>query len=701
MKGKLQRRRKKHGFVKSGIALAMCLCASSIYAQDLSKESDASQKSFEELSEMSLEELLNVPITVASKKAEKISDAPGVISVLTREDIDRFGGISLKDLLDRVPSLNAVSGSWTDRNAIASRGDMVKSTSSHVLILINGRPTREIVEGGIVSEMLGAFPVNIIERIEVIRGPGSVLYGSNAMSAVINIVTQDVEKTNVAYTEIFGKGNANGRTLEGQFAVKDVKVTVAGRMLEKQVQDYSYTYPVADFFGNVSDTSTVTGSIPDESLGGFVNVEYKGLRLTTSLQDYRTGYLEQNAFGLNKWTKNFYNAGYDFKVTENWKSAVNLTMNRTTMETGAPVSIKRKGTDQVAEWTNYFAFGEKTNLVTGVLYNHVNGLERSTNPTSGIDTISHNSRGAFALYAQLDHWAIHNKLKLIGGFQANKMAKLDLDIVPRFGAIFYPTERINIKALYGKAFRAGTVNETGIDYMGFFVGNPDLKPEHVENFDFGVNYQGKKGQFGVNYFHSTQQNSIVQGMKLDSEGNPVMSGGPFPFPVMSYNNIHDFYIHGVELEGKYYISKSIYFTGSGLYQQLNADPIVTKNAFFGSDTTKIKTQIPNFGFKAGLSYSDHGVTVSLFNIYQGTVKNDLYENNGLNPVNPSKAHNMLNLYINVDMIKLMGIDYTKQFSVFVQHENILDQQVWSWEDAGSPAPYIPGRSIYFGVKLGL
>src|SRR5688572_16174033 len=108
--------------------LFMQVCYSG-YAQE-------GQISMDSLYSLSLEELMNIDITVASKKAEKISDAPGVISVLTREDIDRFGGISLKDLLERVPSLTTLSGSFTDRNAVASRGDMVKSTSSHVLILI-------------------------------------------------------------------------------------------------------------------------------------------------------------------------------------------------------------------------------------------------------------------------------------------------------------------------------------------------------------------------------------------------------------------------------------------------------------------------------------------------------------------------------------------------------------------------------------
>jgi outer membrane receptor for ferrienterochelin and colicins len=660
------------------------------------------QSDVDSLYNLSLEQLMNMDITVASKKAEKVSDAPGVISVLTREDIERFGGISLKDLLERVPSLSTLSASFTDRNAVASRGDMVKSTSSHVLILINGRPTREVQEGGIVTEMLAAFPVNIIERIEVIRGPGSVLYGSNAMSAVINIVTREVETNNVAYSEIVGKGGASGRTLQGQFAIKDLKVTLAGRMLNKQDQTYQYTYPVADFFGNVSDTATVTATSPDKSLGAFMNLQYKGLRLTSSLQDYRGLYLSQSAFGTNHWKKNFYNAGYDFTVTSKWNSSVNVTLNRSSLVTGNTPFIDRKSTDLVTEWTNYFSLSDRINLVTGFLYNRMEGRELSTDPKSMIDTISYNYRNAFAVYAQMDYWAMEKKLKLIGGFQANKMEKLDLDVVPRLGLIYYPTERINIKALYGKAFRAGTVNETGINYLGLFVGNPNLKPEHVENFDLGVNYQAKKVQMGVNFFHSTQKNSIVQGPKMNAEGNPdaISLGGGFMFPISTYNNIQQFSISGLELEGKYFVTKQFYFTGSLLYQKLDSDPIVTKNFFGGSDTTNIKSPVPNFGFKAGLSYaSDRGVTISAFNIYQGNVKKGLYVDNGLNP-SASKSHNVLNLYVNIDMIKLLNIGSNRKFSLFVQQENILDKPIWS-NEAGGATPYAMGRSIYAGLTLGL
>src|SRR5688572_17858027 len=87
-------------------------------AQKMSAEE---QKSFDELASMSLEELLNLKVTVASKKAEKISDAAGVISVLTREELESFGGITLRDILERVPSMVGASSAFTERYGMASR----------------------------------------------------------------------------------------------------------------------------------------------------------------------------------------------------------------------------------------------------------------------------------------------------------------------------------------------------------------------------------------------------------------------------------------------------------------------------------------------------------------------------------------------------------------------------------------------------
>lgn len=145
------------------------------------------------LRELSLAELFNMEVTTTSKQAEKLSDAPGVVSVITSDEMKRFGARTLKDVLLRVPSLAAVTMYMTDRSSVAVRGDQLNAAACHTLLLINGRPVREAEEGGIKSEMYESFPVNVIDHLEVIRGPGSVLYGSNAFSAIINIITKNYQ----------------------------------------------------------------------------------------------------------------------------------------------------------------------------------------------------------------------------------------------------------------------------------------------------------------------------------------------------------------------------------------------------------------------------------------------------------------------------------------------------------------------------
>jgi outer membrane receptor for ferrienterochelin and colicin len=89
-----------------------------------------------------LKDLLNTPVITVSKSAESSSDAPGVISVISQDELLRFGGTNLKDILERVPGLIGSGVYFTDRTTIAARGDQIQPSSAHVLLLVNGRPVR-------------------------------------------------------------------------------------------------------------------------------------------------------------------------------------------------------------------------------------------------------------------------------------------------------------------------------------------------------------------------------------------------------------------------------------------------------------------------------------------------------------------------------------------------------------------------------
>lgn len=153
-------------------------------------------------------------VTTASKFSEKLSGAAGVMSVVTQDELRRFGAQTLAEALERVPGLTPTSAYFTDRRMVAVRGDGTKEIGSHVLMLINGRPVREPHDGGILSDLLQSLPVNAIERIEVIRGPGSVMYGTNAFSGVINVITKKARGQSItmrgAGVEEGGLGSGSG-----------------------------------------------------------------------------------------------------------------------------------------------------------------------------------------------------------------------------------------------------------------------------------------------------------------------------------------------------------------------------------------------------------------------------------------------------------------------------------------------------------
>ncbi|MFZ1131333.1 MAG: Plug domain-containing protein, partial [Terriglobales bacterium] len=170
--------------VMLGAALLLALATDGMSQQTAPYQNSGTATA--DLASMDLEQLMNLKVTTASLFSDKLSEAPGIMSVVTSDELRRFDGLTLNEILQRVPGLTGSTQYFVDRSLVAARGDQTKTNGGHILFLINGRPTREVMEGGVISDLLESFPVEILERIEIIKGPGSVLYGSNAFSAVVN-----------------------------------------------------------------------------------------------------------------------------------------------------------------------------------------------------------------------------------------------------------------------------------------------------------------------------------------------------------------------------------------------------------------------------------------------------------------------------------------------------------------------------------
>lgn len=145
-----------------------------------------------DLSSVSLEDLMNIEVTSVSKKAEKISQAAAAIFVITQEDIRRSGATNIPDLLRMVPGLDVSQINASDW-AVSARG-FNQQFSNKLLVLIDGRAVYTPLLGGVNWDTQDV-PLEDIERIEVIRGPGATVWGANAVNGVINIVSKSAAET--------------------------------------------------------------------------------------------------------------------------------------------------------------------------------------------------------------------------------------------------------------------------------------------------------------------------------------------------------------------------------------------------------------------------------------------------------------------------------------------------------------------------
>jgi len=186
----------------------------------------------QDLTELSLEELMNIEITSVSKKAEKFSQAPAAIYVITSEDIKRSGATSLPELLRMVPGVEVArinSNAW----AISVRGFNGRFANK-LLVLIDGRSVYTPTFSGVFWDEQDLL-LEDIERIEVIRGPGGTLWGANAVNGVINIITKKAKDTQGFFSTVT-YGNIEKPTVGMRFGSKlgkDLYYRVYGKYFKR------------------------------------------------------------------------------------------------------------------------------------------------------------------------------------------------------------------------------------------------------------------------------------------------------------------------------------------------------------------------------------------------------------------------------------------------------------------------------------
>jgi outer membrane receptor for ferrienterochelin and colicin len=528
------------------ILLLFCHTTTFIYGQDSVSTN---------LEELSLEELLNINVTIASGKQDLITDAPGVVSIITSEEIRYSGARDLIDVLRKVPGLDfgqdienligpAVRGLWAQEGK--------------VLLLIDGLEMHETIYSSL--QFLQHYPIFNIKQIEIIRGPGSVIYGGNAELAVINIITKKGEE-NKAITI-----NGQYGQLDKTYARRQAAISIGNSLkngltfnifgLFNQGNLSSSIIPATDSVEEISylDSSRVSGVFIN------ANMQYKQTEIKY-IYDEHLHDVTIADFGF-KHLSHIFNLKHTFKVNKRLNIVPQLfykmqyPWNYYDASNDSIYNENYKTTRAEANVTAQFEASEKYSLLAGIRYlaDHAEYYKSSSNVIfnySGTNKVDYYNYAAF-IQGNLK-WKIFT---LVPGFRFEKHNVYGAVIVPRVNL----TKKIgkwNIDLQYNEAFRAPSI--LNIDL------NKSIKPEKTYDKEIEVSYRiGEKSIASATLFHIDIINPIIYASNgiLESYENNVRTGSI-----------------GIETEYKYKSEKHNFTINYSLYLPNNnqVDEFVVEN----------------------------------------------------------------------------------------------------------------------------
>ena len=468
-------------------------------------------------------------VTAAAKHPQSLSDAPAAITIITREDIRRFG---YRTLAEALRSVRGFFGTY-DRNYsyIGVRGFLKTSDySQQIVLLVNGHTYNDDIYG---SPNLGpefGIDMEAIERIEVVHGPASALYGGNALFAVVNVVTtsaQDLPGIR-PLVETGSFGRKRGQLSIGHQFDNGLGVFASGSILDIDGQSNLF-FPAYDTpETNHGVAYNVDG---EQAWNFFLSATYGDFFFQGGVnrreKDIPTGAFETTFNDPGNKTKDgrqFAELQYASDPLPNVQVAARAYYDGTyyhgTYIYGS--GADRDPNEDIA--TSHWVGGEvrgtweiwpRHALTLGAEYTYHPGI-RQENFSHGPDEQfldDNRSYGTWAIYGQ-DEWSLLPSLTLVGGLRFDRYYNSVEEVSPRVAAIWNPVDPTRVKLLYGRAFRAPSIYEQYYeipDPTAPQLGNTDLQPEHVTSYEAVLEQDLWRGATGLaSVFHYELEDVIDQ-----------------------------------------------------------------------------------------------------------------------------------------------------------------------------------------------
>ena len=676
---------------------------------------------------MSKEEFyIDEVIVSASRSDNRLSEIPGRINMISPERISSLAYQTIDEQLQFIPGVNVSRsfGIFSTKSSVTMRG-LSGNEQARTLVLLDGVPVNK-ADGGSVNWNL--ISTNQLEQLEVMKGPGSALYGGNAMGGIINVLTSKPTK----------KVQGNLIAEYGTYNTQIYRLNLAGKFGDEQSSGFYWSantfYQKSDGYITQSEADQkanpfiIKSTVDEKALNtsfGYTKTEkldasvsfsfYDGLRGTGekvyqpegNTTDYKT-YLFRSNFkgkvGVFKWNASlFYIDEHYIKVNEFQKddytwydvlsirrdygllSVLNYQKGKHSFTAGIDI---RNGS--VDAYDMYYTSTDKVDNkgkidFYGFYIQDDISLSSKIKLLAGLRyDISRFYDGAFIIH----HPSAETEFLMEYQFQDKEDVKWGA-FSPRVSIQYMPKSGFRIYASYSRGFRPSVLDDlcrTGRVRGGMKVANPDLKPEYLDNIEFGSDYTLSKNlKVAASLYYSKGKDFLY----YVSTGDSIDMGFGLR-PIMIRENISNVEIYGAELEINY---NPLPFLTSFVNYAYCSSTITEYTPLSAEDPVNLQgkylTDVPMHSFSAGILLNSKIVNAGLSCRYTGAMyvnDQNVYDEIVLSDQYPPA--------FTLDM--RLSREFFKYLILGLKVQNIFDEQIYDSKGSVGPGRFI---TISLGIKI--